>query len=76
MGARHPGWCPLGSVAAPLEADADFHLVVHNAAGVVSIQLGVSVTEAMLRLRAIAFGSGRSLTSVAEDVVTRRLRLG
>ena len=65
---------PLGGVAAALDADADFHLVAHNAAGMVSIQLGVSVTEAMLRLRAYAFGHGRPLTSVAEDVVERRLR--
>ena len=66
---------PLGSLAAALEADADFHFVVHNAAGMVSVQLGVSVTEAMLRLRAYAFGHERPLESVAEDVVARRLRL-
>ncbi len=65
---------PLGSVAAALDLEADFHLVVHNAAGMVSVQLGVSVTEAMLRLRAYAFGHERPLTSVAEDVVARRLR--
>ena len=65
---------PLGDVAAALDAEADFHLVVHNAAGMVSVQLGVSVSEAMLRLRAYAFGHGRPLRSVAEDVVARRLR--
>ena len=65
---------PLGSVAAALDDEADFHLVVHNAAGMVSDQLGVSVAEAMLRLRAHAFGHGRPLTRVAEDVVARRLR--
>ncbi len=65
---------PLGGVAAALDSDADFHLVAHNAAGMVSIQLGVSVAEAMLRLRAYAFGHGRTLTSVAEDVVERRFR--
>ncbi len=64
---------PLGSVAAVLHADADFHLVVHNAAGMVSVQLGVSVAEAMLRLRAYAFSHERPLTGVAEDVVERRL---
>lgn len=66
---------PLGNVAPALDAEADFHLVVHNAAGMVAVQLGVSVGEAMLRLRAYAFGHGRPLTSVAEDVVARRLRL-
>ena len=66
---------PVGSVAAALDAEAEFHLVAHNAAGMVSAQLGVNVTEAMLRLRAYAFSHGRSLASVAEDVVARRLRL-
>src|SRR5438874_5471203 len=39
-----------GSVAAEIERDADFHYIVHNAAGVASVQLGVSITEAMIRL--------------------------
>jgi GAF domain-containing protein len=65
---------PDGSVAAALDVDADFHLVVHNAAGIVAAQLGVSVAEAMLRLRAHAFSHERPLTSVAEDVVAGRLR--
>jgi hypothetical protein len=65
---------PLGSVAGELERDADFHFVVHNAAGAVSVQLGVSVTEALIRLRAYAFGNDRLLRDVAEDVVARRLR--
>jgi hypothetical protein len=65
---------PAGFVAEELERDADFHLVVHNAAGVVSVQLGVSIAEALIRLRAHAFSHDRSLRDVAEDVVARRLR--
>jgi hypothetical protein len=65
-----------GAVAAELEIGADFHFVVHNAAGMVSVQLGVSVTEALIRLRAFAFSGDRLLADVAEDVVARRLRLG
>jgi GAF domain-containing protein len=64
-----------GVVAQELEAGADFHFVVHNAAGIVSVQQGISVTEALIRLRAHAFSHGRLLADVAEDVVTRRLRL-
>jgi len=52
----------------------DFHLIVHNAAGMLSVQLGVSVTDALVRLRAYAFASGRLVTGVAEDVVARTLR--
>lgn len=55
--------------------DADLRLVVHQASGMVSAQLEVSVTEALVRLRAYAFAQDRLLTEVAEDVVARRLRL-
>ncbi|MFF7522354.1 GAF and ANTAR domain-containing protein [Streptomyces pseudovenezuelae] len=48
--------------------------VVHQATGMVSVQLGVAMEEALLRLRAHAWGSARSLGEVAEDVVARRLR--
>jgi hypothetical protein len=50
--------------------------VVHQATGMVSVQLGVSIQEALLRLRAHAYGSERPLGEVAEDVVARRLRFG
>jgi hypothetical protein len=48
---------------------------VHQATGMVSVQLGVSMDEAFVRLRAHAFGGDRSLRDVAADVVGRRLRL-
>jgi hypothetical protein len=64
-----------GAMAKDLETDADFHFVVHNAAGMVSVQLGVSVTEALIRLRAYAFSQDRLVRDVAEDVASRRLRL-
>jgi len=67
---------PADTVAAELEIGADFHFVVHNAAGIVSVQEGISVTEALIRLRAYAFSHDRLLADVAYDVVTRRLRIG
>ncbi|MFI6409247.1 ANTAR domain-containing protein [Streptomyces sp. NPDC050548] len=48
--------------------------VVHQATGMVSAQLDVSVQEALLRLRAHAYSSERPLREIAEDVVARRLR--
>jgi hypothetical protein len=66
---------PTGAVARELERDADFHFAVHNAAGMLSVQLGISVTEALIRLRAHAFATERSLADVADDVVARRLRI-
>jgi len=65
---------PPGTLAKELESSANFHFVVHNAAGAVSVQLGISVAEAMLRLRAHAFGNERPLEDVARDVMERRLR--
>jgi hypothetical protein len=66
---------PPDTVAGELESGADFHFVVHNAAGMVSVQAGISVTEALIRLRAFAFSHDRPLADVAGDVVARRLRL-
>ena len=67
---------PPDAVAKELEIGADFHFVVHNAAGMVSVQQGISVTQALIQLRAYAFSNDRSLTDVADDVVARRLRPG
>lgn len=65
---------PPGKLAAELEANADFQYVVHQAAGMVAVQLDISVAQALIRLRAYAFGNDRPLTEVAEDVVGRGLR--
>jgi hypothetical protein len=47
---------------------------VHQAAGMASVQLGVTVVDALARLRAYAFVHDRGLAEVAADVVARRLR--
>jgi hypothetical protein len=65
---------PSDELAYELRAGADFHYVVHQASGMVAAQLGVSVREALVRLRAYAFGNDRSLTDVAKEVVDRKLR--
>jgi hypothetical protein len=65
---------PPGKLAAELEEGADFQYVVHQASGMVAAQLEVSVTQALIRLWAHAFGNGRPLAEVADDVVARRLR--
>ena len=67
---------PPGALAAELEEGADFHYVVHQAAGMVAAQLDVSVGQALVRLRAYAFANDRPLTEVARDVVERTLRFG
>jgi hypothetical protein len=52
----------------------DIHAVVHQAAGMVSVQIDVSVADALLRLRAHAFATDRPLNEVAGEVVARTLR--
>lgn len=47
---------------------------VHQATGMLVVQVGVSVRQAYVRLRAYAYANGRSLVEVAHDVVQRRLR--
>jgi GAF domain len=65
---------PLGAMPAELELGAEFHLIVHNAAGMVAAQLGTTVTDALIRLRAHAFSHELLLRDVAESVVDRTLR--
>ncbi|UNO43569.1 ANTAR domain-containing protein [Streptomyces sp. MST-110588] len=43
---------------------------VHQATGVLSIRLGVPLEEALVRLRAQAFASGRTLADIAQDVLS------
>jgi GAF domain len=66
---------PPDKVAQELEVSADFHFAVHNAAGIVSVQAGISVAAALIRLRAYSFSTDRLLADVARDVIARRLRL-
>ena len=65
---------PPGQLATALMASADFQYVVHQASGMVAVQLDVSVAEALIRLRAYAFGNDRPLAEVTRDVVARLLR--
>lgn len=49
--------------------------VVHQAAGMVSAQLDITLADALVKLRAHAFSRERPLTDVATDIVARSLRL-
>ena len=46
---------------------------VHQATGMIIVQLGVSAEDADLLLRAHAFSAGRTVREIAKDVVDRRL---
>lgn len=48
---------------------------MHQATGMVSVQLGVTVEDALLVIRAQAYVQGRPVREVAADIVARRVKL-
>jgi hypothetical protein len=52
-----------------------YRFELHQAQGMVMVQLGVSLAAALARLRAYAYANERALSEVARDVVARTLQL-
>jgi hypothetical protein len=66
---------PPGMQLHPRLADAvESRREVHQATGMITVQARVELTDAMLLLQGHAYGSGRPVLDVAQDVVARRLR--
>ncbi len=59
---------PPAAIGAP-----EMRRVVHQATGMLLVQLNTTATEAFFRLKAHAFSTNRALEDVAHDVVMRRL---
>jgi len=53
----------------------DIQAEVHQATGFVAVDLGVSLNEALIRIRGYAFAQRLTLTDVARQIIERRLRL-
>ncbi|HYS41343.1 MAG TPA: ANTAR domain-containing protein, partial [Pseudonocardiaceae bacterium] len=47
---------------------------VHQATGMIAMQLDLTMEDAFVRLRAMAFAGQRPLAELAADVVARRVR--
>ncbi|HSJ70730.1 MAG TPA: GAF and ANTAR domain-containing protein [Acidimicrobiia bacterium] len=62
-------------LAADLNDAASHRAEVHQATGMVAVQLGLAVADAEARLRAHAYAANRSVVDVAREIVDRRLRL-
>jgi hypothetical protein len=58
-----------------LDAAVGHRAEIHQASGIVAVQLGIGIVAALVRLRAHAFATDRPLLAVAVDVVEGRLRL-
>jgi ANTAR domain/GAF domain len=59
-----------------LEGSATRHREVHQATGMLVVQLDLPAAAALARMRAYAFSHGLPLVEVAANIVARRLRLG
>jgi hypothetical protein len=64
-----------GELAVELEASAALRSVVHQASGMVAVQLDISVEDALTRLRGYAHDAARPINDVARSIVARELRL-
>ncbi len=65
---------PIGALSPQIEAESNLRLIVHQASGMVSVQLGVSVADALVRLRAYAVAQDMLIDEVATRIIDRRLR--
>lgn len=66
---------PGDSLATDLDAGAWDRAEIHQAAGMISVQLQIPVGDALVRLRAHAFRHGQSVGDVATAVVLRLLTI-
>jgi AmiR/NasT family two-component response regulator len=66
---------PEGSIPDAFADLAEHRAAVHQASGMVSVQLGVSVEDALVAIRARAYQRGVSIGGLADDIVAQRVRL-
>jgi hypothetical protein len=66
---------PPGTVAWQLEKAPNHKVEVHQATGRISVQVGVSLDDALVLLRAYAFSHDRQISDVAAEVAAGSLRL-
>jgi hypothetical protein len=61
-------------LAEMLDTGGTDRIVIHQATGMIAAQLNDTTSNALARLRAAAFASGRPMYDIAQDVVERRVR--
>jgi hypothetical protein len=68
-------YTPRGTgLAELLDMGGTDRIVIHQATGMIAAQLNDTTSNALARLRAAAFASGRPMHDIAQDVVERRMR--
>jgi hypothetical protein len=63
-----------GGSGGPLDDAVAYRAQLHQASGMIAVQLGVPIWEALARIRAHAFATGLPVNDVAAEIVARRLR--
>jgi hypothetical protein len=66
---------PDGTLAPAFEEAVAYRAQIYQAAGMTSIRLGTSASDALLRIRAYAFAHDQPIAETAALIVSRRLRL-
>jgi hypothetical protein len=64
-----------GQTIAELDDALAYRLEVYQAQGMVMVDLGVTIDEALARLRGHAYAEGRPISDVASDIVAGKMRL-
>ena len=65
---------PVGEIAREFDADL-YRVEVHQASGMVSMQLAIPIEQALARIRAHAYADGTPLVEVARAIIAGTLRL-
>jgi hypothetical protein len=68
------GNAQIGEAFADLDEAVEGHAELFQAQGMVMVQLGGTLAEAMTRIRAYTFAEDRRLIDVARDIVARQMR--
>jgi len=64
-----------GSLPSGLAEAVAYRAQIHQATGMVAVQLGVGSADGLARIRAYAFANDLPIADVASEIVARRLRL-
>ena len=67
---------PPDALASELDTPENLRAVVHQASGMLAVQLDVPIADALIRLRAYTYAEKRLVNEVAHDVVAERLLIG
>jgi AmiR/NasT family two-component response regulator len=67
---------PLTTAEGDLDPDVgnalNYRVEIYQAQGMLSVRLGVGLAEALARMRAYAFGQGRTLIELAHEIIGGR----